>query len=270
MLCESCNVDIPPAWVKIIQSNVCPQCEGEIMSSSSKELLTNLQEAIGKMAADPEGLAGWLMSTYQMTPKGSVVPTQFYGKQAQAGFAPPGAAMVNPALAAAMAASGAGAPGGLKVANSATKQFLQRAGVDKIINNPKAAAVQQMIQQINANVAEDPYGSEPSGEITEEERQDELEAIQEMAAAAAASGKKVTASQLLANNTSFFDNSGTISQAEIAALKNIVEGETTSTAMADLENHPALQADRMKRLSKQRELSLGGGGGGRYSIRRSE
>lgn len=80
MKCVSCNAEIPPQWVSCINENKCPGCGGAIMDSSSKELLVELREAMGKMPNDPEGLAGWLLSNYRLEKIGTAEPTQFHRK----------------------------------------------------------------------------------------------------------------------------------------------------------------------------------------------
>ncbi len=78
MKCITCNVDIPPQWVACVQQNTCPACSGPIMDEVSKELLTELKEAMSKMPNDPEGLAGWILSNYSITKIGTGEPTQFH------------------------------------------------------------------------------------------------------------------------------------------------------------------------------------------------
>lgn len=79
MNCDSCGVDIPPAWVRIIASNVCPECQGAIMSDGTIDLMNGLKEALEKMPNDPQGIAGWLLSNYQMRKIGTGEPTEFIG-----------------------------------------------------------------------------------------------------------------------------------------------------------------------------------------------
>lgn len=80
MKCQSCGVDIPPEWVKAIQKNECPACEGEIMDSGSQELLQELSAAMEQMPNDPRGIAGWLLSNYTVTKIGEAVPVaRFHG-----------------------------------------------------------------------------------------------------------------------------------------------------------------------------------------------
>ena len=79
MKCSNCGVSIPPEWKKVIEKNVCPNCDSPIMNEAQQELLHELKEALIAMPADPEGLAGWLLDNYQMTKVGSGKPVnEFY------------------------------------------------------------------------------------------------------------------------------------------------------------------------------------------------
>ena len=50
------------------------------MDDSMEELLLEIKEAMEKMPNDPEGLAGWLLSNYQLRKVGTGEPvTGFYG-----------------------------------------------------------------------------------------------------------------------------------------------------------------------------------------------
>ncbi len=79
MKCDSCSVDIPPAWVRIIAGNVCPECQGSIMADETIELMAGLKSALEQMPNDPQGIAGWLLSNYRMQKVGTGEPTGFYG-----------------------------------------------------------------------------------------------------------------------------------------------------------------------------------------------
>ena len=83
MKCMSCNVDIPPTFKNSIQNNLCPSCGGAIMSDAAIELLDEIKEALSKMPNDPEGLAGWLLSNYEMRKIGSAEPVQFFNQKPQ-------------------------------------------------------------------------------------------------------------------------------------------------------------------------------------------
>lgn len=81
MRCISCGAEIPAQWVKAIENNECPGCGGQIMTDDSKIILNELSEAIRKMPADPQGLAGWLMSNYRIKKIGSAEPVEKFHRQ---------------------------------------------------------------------------------------------------------------------------------------------------------------------------------------------
>lgn len=78
MKCMSCSAEIPPQWVSAIQKNECPGCGGEIMNEAMKDLLKDLTDAMKRMPNDPEGLAGWLLSNYDILKIGDGEPTEFH------------------------------------------------------------------------------------------------------------------------------------------------------------------------------------------------
>ena|ERR1700748_1914091 len=79
MLCNTCNADIPPSFVKALARNVCPSCDGPIMLEDTIELMAGLKSALEQMPNDPQGIAGWLLSNYRMQKVGTGEPTGFYG-----------------------------------------------------------------------------------------------------------------------------------------------------------------------------------------------
>lgn len=80
MICMTCGINVPPEFKQSILKNVCPGCDGEIMNPEGKILLDELKDAMNKMPNDPDGLAGWLLSNYQLVKIGSAQPVQqFYG-----------------------------------------------------------------------------------------------------------------------------------------------------------------------------------------------
>lgn len=83
MNCDSCGVDIPPAWVKVIASNICVECQGPIMSDNTVELMAGLKNALEQMPNDPQGIAGWLLSNYRMQKVGTGEPTGFIGSKSK-------------------------------------------------------------------------------------------------------------------------------------------------------------------------------------------
>jgi len=89
MKCMSCGVEISPTFRSAIQNNLCPGCNGPIMSDPALELLDEIKEALKKMPNDPDGLAGWLLSNYEMRKIGSAEPVQFFNPhQMQQGYMP--------------------------------------------------------------------------------------------------------------------------------------------------------------------------------------
>lgn len=254
MICVTCGCNIPPAFVHAISINVCAGCSGPIMTDESKKLMDDLKEAMVKMPNDPEGLAGWLLSTYDLFPKGTVEPTEFHRKRSRED-------------------GGAGVTVGpdgrpLKRANSASEIFMKRANVDKIKKNPKVAALQNALNSMNS-VDSNLYGGdyEEEMEVSDEEEADlENHNMLEMIAKAKAKGRtKIGAAELLANSSDFGSEGGELSHAELMRVQQLVGGSGHSSGDPDMDGFenlpPMLQADRLKRLQAQRELSFGGASG---------
>lgn len=76
MRCMSCGANIPPEWVNALQSNICPGCGKNIMSTETKEFLDELSSALERMPNDPQGVAGWLLSNYRFQKMGSCEPVE--------------------------------------------------------------------------------------------------------------------------------------------------------------------------------------------------
>jgi hypothetical protein len=230
MECDSCKVIVPAEWKKAIQRNVCPNCEGVIMSEASKNLMDELRAAIERMPSDTEGLVGWLMSTYTLTPKGTVEPTAvFYDGSNQRQ---------------------------LKHAQTPT-QFAKNAGVDKIVTkNAKFAELASAINNLD-----DPYQSDNS--ISAPLSSDE-EA--ELARLTNKLGRKPTMQEafLASDDSAFIDPNASISKEETQIISEAVSNMTNGSEF--LNKNSALGRDRLKRLQTQVELSNGGVG----KIRRSE
>lgn len=85
MRCMSCGADIPPVWVKALELNRCPGCDGEIMNESTKDLLKELADALTRMPNDPQGIAGWLMSNYRFQKMGEGKPVEKFHRKGGAG-----------------------------------------------------------------------------------------------------------------------------------------------------------------------------------------
>jgi len=206
MLCNSCNAEIPPAFVKAIKVNICPACDGPIMSDQTIELMAGLKSALEQMPNDAQGIAGWLLSNYRMEKVGTGEPTGFYGISKT-----PAAKDQN----------------NLKQAKNPVHKFLKNAGIDP--NKQKDYAL--LAAQINA--MEEGNESEPEeidDSVEDEDPEFTKQAMRTMIS------PNINKSQMPKFNEPEIDES--------------LDGL-----------HPALHADRLKRLEKQKELSSFGGTG---------
>ena len=77
MDCNTCGINIPPIWKACLVSNICPSCNGKIMSDFTQELIKGLSVAITQMPNNPEGIACWLVSNYKMDKINDYEPPQF-------------------------------------------------------------------------------------------------------------------------------------------------------------------------------------------------
>lgn len=249
MNCITCNADIPPAWVAAIAKNTCPGCDGPIMSEDHQTLLTELKEAMVKMEHNPEGLAGWLLSTYDLRKKGdSVEPTEFYGQKRQHNQQGP-----------------EGPTQGLRWANSPTHEFTKRAGADRVTAN-KFSSVVDAINNVNANLYGGPSqqihnaAQDEEDVVTNGSEEEDMRTKFEMATMVAAKEKrKVTMMDILSSNVLVDTSSSSGPGIEIE------DSKVLSTALFGNDDGganlpPALQADRMKRLANQQGVSFGGAG----------
>lgn len=238
MKCNSCSTDIPPAWKAAISSNKCPACGGEIMNTPMQTLLEEIREALIQMPADPEGLAGWLLSNYQLIKIGTGEPVQeFYGAkpQRQRILAP---GMEGSALASAMSKEDELRNGGMKIHDNKLQQFYANAGY-----KPKKS-YEELLRQIQDNGGGLDYGAR------EHEHDDGSidEALPENA--------DYTHKALAAMNGG---TPGTeMNQQDKAAIRAMMRENLSNQAPQDDDLHPALQQDRENRLRKQQDLSLGG------------
>jgi hypothetical protein len=77
----TCGAINPPEFIHCLENNQCGGCGGPIYNSETKDLLTELKEAMEKMPNDPQGLAGWLLSNYRFQKIGEGKPVDtFYRK----------------------------------------------------------------------------------------------------------------------------------------------------------------------------------------------
>lgn len=212
------------------------------MNEKSQELLTELREAMEKMPNDPEGLAGWLLSNYQLQKIGDAQPVNFYGRnqnqqqqqQQQGGPMPANVKVNNNNIVQQMLAR-----------TGVAKSLAQRPNLKDIVNqiHNNIEADEQMLSQENFDEYDDPY----AGEYVEEYQP-----------------SPGMARQALENNSLLSgESSAPMTPADAAAMIAALGGQANPSG----ENlHPVLQADRMKRLEAQRDVGSGLGAG---KIRRS-
>lgn len=243
MNCVTCNANIPPAFVHALQTNICPGCSGPIMTEASKLLMDELKTAMLAMPNDPEGLAGWLLSTYDLFPKGEVSPTNFHRKNSRPD----------------------GDISALKMANTATNTFMKRSGADRIKKNPKLAAIEALQKEAGGYLQQDDSEDEIEGldEEAQEDVENEEAEMLKMIMKAKQKGKKLSTAQLL-SNSSDFGNDAEVSNADLQKIQKMVGGgqdefdNPEDREWDDVQYlPPALQADKIKRLEKQREMGFG-------------
>jgi hypothetical protein len=128
MLCNTCSAEIPPAFVKALERNICPSCDGPIMLEDTIELMAGIKSALEQMPNDPQGIAGWLLSNYRMQKVGSGEPTGFYGVKNGQQKGPNSD------------------KSDLKIAENPMQKFLKNAGIDPAKQNNYAL----LAAQINA------------------------------------------------------------------------------------------------------------------------
>jgi hypothetical protein len=238
----SCGINIPPEFRAAIINNLCASCGGPIMSDAALDLLDEIKNALSKMPNDPEGLAGWLLSNYEMRKIGSAEPVQFFNSRIVA----PG--YVNQGIPQQGQVMGKEAQLREKplIAQNKLEQFYQNAGIKHPNNNFYGEntagnfAQNQPIHPVLARqmalageVPQQPgYGVAPT---------DYSENYVEEAADPEYTQKALAAMQ------------GGMSRDQ---MREMIRNVNTQE---DLEaDSPALQMLRMERLKKQQELAYGG------------
>ncbi len=74
MKCKNCSADVPPQWVHCINTNTCPSCGHELMTTDDLSVLAEVRDAMSQMPNNPEGVASWLISHYKLVRTGSGTP----------------------------------------------------------------------------------------------------------------------------------------------------------------------------------------------------
>jgi hypothetical protein len=207
------------------------------MDDSAKELLNELKDAMSKMANDPEGLAGWLLSNYKLHKIGTAEPTEFYGKpiprQQQQDDIDYNNLKIN--------------------RNNPALKYLENSVCGKALMNRKS--LEQIALEKQAE-AEEPGTVEIDEEDILAQEQEDFDISVAIANAKAA--KKMTARNVLANNSMIIPdaNARPLTRAELAAMIEASQKITPEEENAGI--HPIQQLQRIEKLQKAQEIAAGG------------
>ena len=244
MKCVSCSADIPPQFVKAIQINLCPVCGGAIMDEEAKTLLSELTTAMSKMPNDPEGLAGWLLSNYNLHKIGTAEPTVFFNKPGQKKPVQPNQQQEDFSQ--------------LKInKNNAYYEYLKRAGVSKDVLNRKP--LEQIAKEIQMNSEQEEGIEDYEGEDPQDLDQQEFEQRMMERENAVVGPPRIRAKDVFGNNSLVVNEPGVapLSAEEIRQVIAISQ-QNAGKDLSNSELHPALQFDRMKRLQASEAVASGG------------
>ncbi len=238
------------------------------MDESSITLLTELKEAIEKMAENPAGLvaglAGWLLSNYTLTKIGTAEPTQFHTK-------PNRQRLTSKKTA---------------IANGKSAQFMKRAGIPAKILDDNKKNYRAIIEEINSG-EDTMYGSNESLDVEEEEEEEfdedqesemlEGEVMDEEDEAEFDDNyeeaefnrqqmhNKMKAKRKNMQNILVPSNGKNRRPVSVHEVESVMKNASKSNS-TDFSQIPALNMARMKRLEAQEDIANGGTVG---SFRRS-
>jgi len=173
------------------------------------------------MPNDPQGIAGWLLSNYELRKIGTGEPVnEFYGTpKPQQGRS-----------------AGAPTPGTLKVPENRIQKFFKQAGIKQVKKPEDYAELVQEIQGVD-------YGDMGNSNLVVEEDEEFVEEARD---------PQYTKQVLAAMQTQPARNRKATMPGAVAASENLDQ---------DMSNlHPALREDRMRRLEQQLEVGQGGVG----------
>lgn len=247
MKCITCAANIPPEWINALQKNECPNCGDKIMDEASQMLLAELTEVLPKMATNPVGLSGWLLSNYSLKKIGTGEPTQFHEKLVQKTAATPKQK--------------------LKIAKNSVQSFLHNKDPQLAASIGGKKDFASIVKQINnGNVDEELYGNgvDLENELMIEENDDEQEIIEDTEdndpyeEAQANRQQFKSKAKALAKNTLTVPsgNHKPLNPSELAAMMQSTAGGTKSEFDDDMP--AAIQNARIDRLRKAREVAEGG------------
>jgi hypothetical protein len=270
MRCVSCGEDIPPKWVVVIERNVCPSCDGPIMTSDAISLRDELADALMRMPNDPQGITGWLLSNYKVQKIGDAEPVERFSrpeqKLAQSTQQSP--------------SKGVGAEGPelkeFKIASSPYEEFLARTDFKNKVQETSAnvRTKQDRMAQMAANIAsvEDPYGENVNQNVstpTPESDQEDYLALQHMKSQAQ-SAPELSASALSPDQIAMMQNQGA---PDIAAMGpdgvaranvgmndgDLSDAERLLISQTGNDGHKVVHNNRLKRIKAQEAIETGGG-----------
>jgi hypothetical protein len=217
----NCNAEISPQYVHAIANNICPGCGGSIYDEPTKELYTELKEAMLRMPNDPVGVAGWLLDNYKLHKIGTAEPvSRFYNANTKEPE-PQEKEKVKSA------------------SSEKTKDFFQRAGVSPQTKRNLSKNYSSLVEQINNNINE-MYGEEDEVDMGSEfSPEDDLIAARSMNA-------KFAEEEIILPGKP-------LGRHEVNELKALLS-KNSSTSDVILEN------ERLEKLQRQENMLSGGGG----------
>lgn len=261
MRCVSCGEDIPPKWVAVIEKNVCPSCDGPIMTDDAVLLKTELAEALAKMPNDPQGITGWILSNYRVQKIGKAEPVERFNR--------PGSAPVRH--------EGEPSIGNVKVAKSPYEEMLERTQMANKVKSTNAAVASsknrsERLAEIAANISDEQYGLDDGGvnDSSNDVDEDDVRAYQEMEAqginpfngnskGAALSPQQIAAMQ---NSIDSADSDGMVAKSNVGRNDNLHDlsaAEKALIAQTGAEGQKVIMDQRLKRIKAQEAVDSGGG-----------
>ncbi len=266
MRCISCGEDIPPKWVVVIERNVCPSCDGPIMTDDAISLRDELADALTRMPNDPQGITGWLLSNYKVQKIGDAEPVERFSR--------PGQKAIQPAQMSEQPEQPELKE--FKVATSPYEEYLARTDFKNKVQETSATirSKQDRMAQMAANIAsvEDPYGDDSNQKVsapTPESDQEDYLALQHMMAEA--QGSSGQASGVLSpDQIAIMQNQGA---QDIAAMGadgvaranvgmndgELSDAERLLIAQTGNDGHKVVHNNRLKRIKAQEAIETGGG-----------
>ena len=263
MRCVSCGEDIPPKWVAVIEKNICPSCDGPIMTNDAIQLRDELADALAKMPNDPQGITGWILSNYKVQKIGIAEPVDKFNR--------PGAVPNSPPQ----------VPDGpqfkeFKIATSPYDEYLSRTDMKNKVQETKSVvrSKQDRMAQMAANIAavQDPYGdlTRSEEEPTAEADQEDYIALQEMLAESSGArrpkGGALSPQQIIGMQKNSYASDMANVDIDGVARSNVGYNDEGLSAAEELLiqqtgdlGFKVVHNNRLKRIKGQEAIDTGGG-----------